>query len=201
MENLYVVVGLGNPGSEYARTRHNAGFMVVEQLAANWRFDWSTEKKFSARVAKGNRGGKRIVLCQPQTFMNLSGDSVARVASFYDAPPERVMVVVDDADLPFGQIRLRGEGGCGGHHGLESVEKHLATKAYPRLRVGIGRRDAAREITGHVLGRFSSTEAVQINRVLTAACAQVETWLEAGIQKAMSQFNGVVFDPVEGKEQ
>jgi peptidyl-tRNA hydrolase, PTH1 family len=108
---------------------------------------------------------------------------------------------VDDADLPLGQIRLRPGGGSGGHHGLESIEQQLGTRDYPRLRVGIGRHDGAREITGYVLGRFSSTEAQVLNKVLTAACSQVQTWIEAGIQKAMSQFNGVVADSVEGKEQ
>ncbi len=201
MENLYVVVGLGNPGPEYARTRHNAGFLVVEQLASDWGASWKMEKKFSARVARASCAGKKVILCQPQTFMNASGEAVARVAGFYNAPPERVLVVMDDADLPLGLLRLRPEGGSGGHHGLESVEQHLATKAYPRLRVGIGRREGAREITGHVLGRFSSTESALVNKVLTAACAQVETWLEAGIQKAMSQFNGAVIDPAEGIEQ
>jgi len=201
MDNLYVVVGLGNPGPEYSRTRHNAGFMVVEQLAASWGADWSLRKKFEARVATAARSAKKVVLCQPQTFMNASGGSVARLSAFYNVAPERVLVVVDDADLPLGQLRLRPEGGSGGHHGLESIEQHLGTKGYPRLRVGIGRREGAREITGHVLGRFGSTEVELVNRVITAACAQVETWLEAGIQKAMSQFNGTVGGPAEGIEQ
>jgi peptidyl-tRNA hydrolase, PTH1 family len=201
MENLYLVVGLGNPGPEYARTRHNAGFLVLDNLAEQWRVGWAMEKKFNARLAKTDLAGRKVILCQPQTFMNASGEAVARVARFYDAPAERVLVVVDDADLPLGHIRLRPEGGNGGHHGLESIEQHLATRAYPRLRIGIGRHQGAREITGHVLGRFSSTEAQLVNKVLTAACAQVQTWLEAGIQKAMSQFNGIVSDPAEGKEQ
>ena len=112
------------------------------------------------------------------------------------------MVVVDDADLPFGELRLRPGGSSGGHHGLESIEQHLGTRDYARLRVGIGRQSGAREITGYVLGRFSSTEAALVDKVITVASDQAEAWLEAGIQKAMSQFNGVVGGSAnEGIEQ
>ncbi|HWI55796.1 MAG TPA: aminoacyl-tRNA hydrolase, partial [Bacillota bacterium] len=141
-------------------------------------------------------GGRRLLLCQPQTFMNASGEAVGAVVTFYRVPLDHVLVVVDDADLPLGQLRLRPSGSSGGHHGLESIEQHLSTRDYVRLRVGIGRQSSAREITGHVLGRFSSTEAALMDKVLTVASDQVETWLEAGIQKAMSQFNGLVADPV-----
>jgi PTH1 family peptidyl-tRNA hydrolase len=202
MENLYLIVGLGNPGADYARTRHNAGFMVAERLAERWGARWVSEKKFNARVARAERGPRRVWLCQPQTFMNASGEAVAAVAAFYRVPRAHVVVVVDDADLPLGHLRLRPGGSSGGHHGLESIEQHLGSREYGRLRVGIGRLDGAREITGHVLGRFSSTESVLLDRVLNVACDQVETWLEAGIQKAMNQFNGAVDDSVdEGKKQ
>ncbi len=202
MENLYLIVGLGNPGSDYARTRHNAGFLVLERLAEQWRISWSYEKKFQARLARADRGEKRVVLCEPQTYMNSSGEAVGAVRDFYRVPPPQVLVVVDDADLPLGQLRLRPGGSSGGHHGLESIEQHLGTRDYPRLRVGIGRQDGQRQITGHVLGRFGSTEIELIDKVLTVAAAQAETWLEAGIQKAMNQFNGVVAGPEnEGKDK
>jgi PTH1 family peptidyl-tRNA hydrolase len=192
MENLHLIVGLGNPGADYARTRHNAGFLVAEQLAQRWRADWNYEKKFKARVARGEHGSNRVLLCEPQTYMNASGEAVGAVAGFYNIPLNRTIIVVDDADLPLGEIRLRPGGSSGGHHGLESVEQHLGTRGYARLRIGIGRQAGAREITGHVLSRFSSTEAELIDRVLTVASDQVETWLDAGIQKAMSQYNGVL---------
>ncbi len=192
MENVYLVVGLGNPGADYARTRHNAGFLVAEELARRWRADWSYEKKFKARLARAEHGPNRVLLCEPQTYMNASGEAVSAVAGFFDVPVGRTMVVVDDADLPLGQVRLRPGGSSGGHHGLESVEQHLGTRDYARLRIGLGRQAGARQITGHVLGRFSSTEAQLIDKVLTVASDQVETWLDAGIQKAMSQYNGVV---------
>lgn len=200
MENLYLIVGLGNPGTEYTRTRHNVGFVVVEMLADRWRARWVLQKKFQARLARTEQEGRRVLLCEPQTFMNASGQAVRSVGAFYDVPPARVLVVVDDADLPLGQLRLRPSGSSGGHHGLESIEQHLGTREYPRLRVGIGRQPGAREITGHVLGRFGSTEAALADKVLKVAADQAAAWLEAGIQTAMSQFNGVVDDAADERE-
>ncbi len=202
MENLYLIVGLGNPGADYARTRHNAGFLVADRLVSRWRASWAYEKKFNARLASAQRGVRRVILCEPQTYMNSSGEAVGALMAFYLVPRAGLLVVVDDADLPLGELRLRPGGSSGGHHGLESIEQHLGTREYARLRVGIGRQSGAREIAGYVLGRFSSTEAALVDRVLIVASDQAETWLEAGIQKAMSQFNGVVTDPAnEGKVQ
>jgi PTH1 family peptidyl-tRNA hydrolase len=192
MENLHLIVGLGNPGAEYARTRHNAGFQLVERLAARWDAVWAYEKKFNARVARAERDGARVLLCEPQTYMNSSGESVGPLVLFYRLPLARLLVILDDADLPLGEIRLRPGGGSGGHHGLESIEQRLGTRNFARQRIGIGRAAGAREITDYVLGRFSSTEAATADTVLTAACDQAETWLAAGIQKAMNQFNGSV---------
>jgi peptidyl-tRNA hydrolase, PTH1 family len=194
METLHLIVGLGNPGAEYAKTRHNAGFLLVEKLAVQWKCDWSNERKFIARIAKTTKGGGKILLCEPQTFMNLSGETVGALVDFYQVPKERLMVVVDDADLPLGGIRLRPEGSSGGHHGLESIEQHLGSREFARLRIGIGRKDGARQITGHVLGRFEATESGLLEKVLERASGQIDCWLEAGLQKAMSQFNGVI-DP------
>ena len=202
MENLHLIVGLGNPGADYTSTRHNAGFLVLENLATRWKASWSHERKFDARLARATRGEQLVWLCQPQTFMNLSGEAVGAIASFYRLEPSRILVVTDDADLPLGQLRMRPGGSSGGHHGLESIEQHLATRDYPRLKIGIGRRDGAREITGHVLGRFDSTESAMLNKVLAVATDQAECWLDSGIQKAMSLFNGTVKSPAnERKEQ
>ena len=195
MEHLSLIVGLGNPGAEYARTRHNAGFWLVEKLAERWRVDWSAAKKFSAWIATDRRGGQRMVLCEPQTFMNASGEAVRKLVDFYGVPVERLLVAVDDADLPLGHLRLRPGGSSGGHHGLESIESHLGTRDFARQRIGIGRRDGAREITGHVLGRFDADEREVMAKVLAAAGDQAECWLEAGLQRAMNQFNGAVVGP------
>ena len=190
MESLYLIVGLGNPGVDYAKTRHNAGFLLVEQLAARWRVDWKRERRFNAQMARAERHGRHVLLCQPQTFMNASGEAVGAVVSFYRLPRTRILVVVDDADLPLGEVRLRAGGSSGGHHGLESIEQHLGSREFARLRLGIGRQAGAREITDHVLGRFDAGETALMEKVLGRAADQVECWLEAGIEKAMNQFNG-----------
>jgi len=200
MEDLRLIVGLGNPGAEYAKTRHNAGFMLAELLAERWRADWSAAKKFHARVAKAERDGSRVLLCEPQTFMNASGESVGAMVKFYQLPLKQLVVAVDDADLPMGEIRLRPGGGSGGHHGLESIQHHLGSREFARLRIGIGRREGAREITGHVLGKFAADEAALMEKVLAKAADQTECWLADGIEKAMSRFNGVVDSESEGKK-
>jgi len=192
MDSGHLIVGLGNPGAQYSRTRHNAGFLLVERLAERWGMGWSDEKKFQARVAAGRRGAERVWLCQPQTFMNLSGEAVAAMVQFYQVPLARVLVAVDDADLPLGGLRLRPHGSSGGHHGLESIELHLGSQAVARLRIGIGRLDGMREISNHVLGKFDASESVLLEKVLTRAAEQAECWLDAGIEKAMNQYNGVV---------
>jgi PTH1 family peptidyl-tRNA hydrolase len=199
MENVFLIVGLGNPGADYAKTRHNAGFLLVEKLAADWKCDWAGEKKFQARIAKADRAGKRVLLCQPQTYMNLSGETVGALTSFYRLPLARILIAVDDADLPVGTIRLRAGGSSGGHHGLESIEQHLTSREFARLKLGIGRRDGLREITGHVLGKFDAAEAKTLEKVLERASKQVETWLDAGIEKAI-QLNGVVDSDNEEKK-
>jgi PTH1 family peptidyl-tRNA hydrolase len=192
MESCHLIVGLGNPGAEYAKTRHNAGILLVENLAARWKAQWTNERKFGARIARVERNDRRVLLCQPQTFMNLSGEAVGALKNFYQLPSERLLVAVDDADLPLGEIRLRASGSSGGHHGLESIEQHLTTREFARLRIGIGRADGAREITDYVLARFNADEAALMEKVLVRAADQVECWLDDGMEKAMNRFNGAV---------
>jgi len=201
MEDLHLIVGLGNPGADYAKTRHNAGFMLADLLAKRWRADWSAGKRFQSRVAKAERDGRRAVLCEPQTFMNASGEAVGAMVKFYQLPLKNLVVALDDADLPLGEIRLRPGGSSGGHHGLESIEQHLGSREYGRLRIGIGRKDGAREITGHVLGRLNASEMAVMEKVLARAADQLECWLAHGLQKAMSQFNGIVDDPANERQK
>jgi len=196
MEHLHVIVGLGNPGPKYVRTRHNIGFQLVERLAGNWQLDWEQRPKFSASVAGPRRAGAKAILARPDTFMNSSGEAVAALVDFYQVPVSRLLVAVDDADLPLGAIRLRGRGSSGGHHGLESVEKSLGTQSFARLRMGIGRvSDGAREIADYVLAPFSRAEAAVVDGVLAAASGQVECWLDEGLEIAMNRFNGAVSAP------
>jgi PTH1 family peptidyl-tRNA hydrolase len=199
MDLWHLIVGLGNPGKDYASTRHNAGFLLVEKLAAGWQADWTKERKFSARVARVEKYGKKILLVEPQTFMNLSGETVGAVVKFYQLPLAQLLIAVDDADLPLGEIRLRPGGGSAGHHGIESVTQHLGSREFARLRIGIGRRDGAREITNFVLGQFAAAENAVLDKVLARAAGQTECWLDSGIQKAMSQFNGAI-SPTEEKK-
>jgi len=199
MEPMHLIVGLGNPGADYAKTRHNAGFLLVERLAELWRAGWTNERKFVCRVAKAERHGKKVLLAEPQTFMNLSGEAVGGLVQYYQLPVDKILVAVDDADLPLGEIRLRPGGGSGGHHGLESVAQHLGSKAYARLRIGIGRKNEVRQITGHVLGKFGADENALLAQVLERSAAQLDCWLSAGLQKAMNQFNGAISPTNEEK--
>lgn len=193
MQDAHLIVGLGNPGRAYARHRHNAGFMLVERLAAAWRARWVTERHFHARLAQTRIEDRPVLLCQPQTFMNASGQAVRPLCDYYKVPLERLLVVVDDADLPLGELRLRPGGGTAGHHGLESISQHLGTSRFPRLRLGIGRAaPAPRQLTGHVLADFAPAELERMEKVLTRAAEQVQCWLLHGIGRAMSQFNGPV---------
>jgi len=193
VELAFLIVGLGNPGRDYARTRHNAGFLLLDRLADGWRVEWGARRKFNARVARADRGDRRIFLCEPETYMNASGEAVSTLMKFYKVSPPHLLVAVDDADLPLGTLRLRPDGSSGGHHGLESVERHLGTRDYARLRIGIGRRATdQREITDWVLAAFKKEEAPVLEKVLQTGCEQIECWLSAGVREAMNRFNGAV---------
>lgn len=188
-----MIVGLGNPGTEYRDTRHNAGFMLADRLAETCGARWRQEKKFFSEVAECGLGGRRVLLAKPLTFMNASGEAVARIAAFHKVPAAAVLILVDDADLPLGSLRLRGEGSPGGHHGLESVEQHLGTREYPRLRIGIARPESGvRDIAGHVLGRFEAGERPLLEKVLARGGEQVECWCSRGVAAAMNLYNGKV---------
>lgn len=194
MGETFLITGLGNPGTEYALTRHNVGFMVTDLLAAHWKVQFRPENSFSARIAAVNLGEDRIWLCQPLTWMNLSGEAVSAMVRFYKIPLAKVLVIMDDADLPVGTIRMRPSGSTGGHHGLESVLSLLGSNEIPRLKIGIG--DAGqKQIKGHVLGKFSKEELPVIEKVLDRAAKQALCWVEHGIQKAMNEFNGAVAAP------
>ena len=166
--------------------------MLAERLAERWGGTWRTEKKFFAAVTECGFDGRRFILCRPQTYMNASGEAVARLASFYQIAPGATLVLVDDADLPLGTLRLRPEGSPGGHHGLESVERHLGTQGYPRLKLGIARpQQASRDLVGHVLGKLSDTERTVWDKILQRAVEQVECWAVHGVAQAMNRYNGL----------
>lgn len=202
MDLSYLVAGLGNPGKEYALTRHNAGFLAVEELGRRLKAEWKNENRFNARIARTASGGHRLILCEPQTFMNSSGEAIAAVMQFFKIESARLLVLADDADLPLGTLRLRGEGSSGGHHGLESIEKFIGTRCFARLKIGIGRTEqGVREITGHVLGKFTAAEKPLVEKVLDRAARQAECWMSEGVQVAMNKFNGAIIAPVEKEKK
>jgi PTH1 family peptidyl-tRNA hydrolase len=180
----HLVVGLGNPGAQYVRTRHNIGFRVVEEFGrrhgvTSWR------SKFHARVALAQSFDTLLVL--PQTYMNDSGESVADAAGFYKVLPQNALVICDDIALPFGVLRMRREGSSGGHNGLRSIEYALATQQYPRLRVGVGRSNP--DAIGVVLGAFTSSEEKDLVEVIDRAVSGVETFLHGGVEAAIALVN------------
>lgn len=179
-----MVVGLGNPGAEYAQTRHNVGFELVDRLASAAGAPWTTQRKWEAAVAKQDH----LLLVKPLTYMNLSGQAVQRVGSYHKIPPAEMLVVYDDADLPLGALRLRQEGSAGGHNGIKSLISTLGTDRFPRLKIGIGRAGDG-EMVDHVLGRFSEAERPEVEKSLARAVDAVNCVLASGLEAAMSRFN------------
>jgi PTH1 family peptidyl-tRNA hydrolase len=186
-----LVVGLGNPGPEYEGTRHNIGFVVVGRLAERWDCSLRRKWRFTAEVGEATRPTGKVGLARPQTFMNRSGAAVAGLLRWLKLSPSELLVVVDDADLPLGQIRLRLAGGSGGHNGLRSVIAALGgVEEFARLRVGIGRRGpVGADITGHVLGKFAAVERAAVEEAVTLAADAVVVCVEEGLTVAMNRFN------------
>jgi len=187
-----LVVGLGNPGREYEGTRHNVGFAALDRLAERLKCSFRRKSRFSAQVAEagGGEAGK-VTLAKPQTFMNRSGCAVQALLVWLKIGPAQLLVVVDDADLPLGQIRLRASGGSGGHNGLRSIIEALGgNEEFARLRIGIGRTaPVGTDITGHVLGRFAPAECEVAEQAVGSAVEAMECCLQDGLVEAMNRFN------------
>lgn len=162
-----LVVGLGNPGAEYARTRHNIGFMVVEELQSRLNFP-TFKSKYNSLWCEGTHGSGKVGLMLPQTYMNESGRAVGAAAKFYKVVPERVIVIHDELDLPLGEVRCKQGGGNAGHNGLKSIQAHLGTGDFWRVRVGIGHPGVRERVTGHVLGAFTADERAVVDKVIAA---------------------------------
>jgi PTH1 family peptidyl-tRNA hydrolase len=182
-----LIIGLGNPGRKYAGNRHNVGFQCLDRLAEAWGLSFS-RRKHKALIAQGEIAGLKVILAKPQTFMNLSGEAVERLARFYQAAPENILVIYDDLDLPVGKIRLRPEGGSGGHKGMKSIIEHLGTNGFPRLRVGIGRPSHGDPVD-YVLGGFTSDDQFAMDEAYERVVSAVELWLAEGIVVAMNKYN------------
>ena len=193
-----LIVGLGNPGTKYAQTRHNVGFDLLDSLAKRWQISWSDSpgerlrqrKQFQGVYGEGiGSNNTKIRLLKPQTFMNLSGQSVRATIDWFKLPPESVLVVYDDLDLPLGKIRLRLSGSAGGHNGMKSIISHLGTQNFPRVRIGIDKSAGEKDTISHVLGKFSGVEAPIINEVIYLVNDAIELSLKQGVEKAMSLYN------------
>ncbi|MGQ3684909.1 MAG: aminoacyl-tRNA hydrolase [Candidatus Loosdrechtia sp.] len=185
---MKIIVGLGNPGEKYLKTRHNVGFMVIDQFALQLGIDCNI-MKFQSFIGKGTADNEGILLVKPQTYMNKSGIAVREVVNMYTSSLQDILVVCDDLDLPFGKIRVRRSGGSGGHRGLESIAASLGSKNFPRLRVGIGKSLVAGDTANYVLSLFSREEEAILIKAVGRACQAVKTWIAEGINVCMNTFN------------
>ncbi len=188
MDDLFAVVGLGNPGPAYAGTRHNLGYRVVELLAERWGAAL-TGGRGDYLVATATYGGRRVILAKPTTWMNESGFAVQGLVSYYRVGIERLLVVIDDVNLSLGCLRLRGGGSDGGHRGLEHVIYQLGRDDFPRLRIGIGGEDLPGDLRAYVLAPFRTEEKPIAEAAVVKAAEAAETWLDEGIDEAMNRFN------------
>ena len=188
----WLVVGLGNPGREYAGNRHNVGFLVADLLAARMGAKFGRNKRAHADVAEGRLGfgGPKVILAKPLTFMNLSGAPVAALAQFFKVPLEHIIAVHDELDVPFGQVRAKRGGGEGGHNGLRSMSKSLAAKEYARVRFGIGRPPGRQEPADYVLSDFAAAERKELDFLVDRAADVVEAIVHEGVEWAQNKYHG-----------
>lgn len=198
-DTRFLIVGLGNPGRGHRTNRHNIGFMALERLAGRHGIDLKRVQS-RAIVGTGRIANRAAILAKPQTFMNLSGEAVGPLLNYYRVPAERLLVVYDELDLPFGVIRLREKGSAGGHNGMRSIIQHAGSE-FPRLRLGIGRPPGRMEAAAYVLQDFSREDLPLLNDMLDKATDAIESFIRDGIELTMSRFNGPVTSPLEGKEK
>ena len=184
---IRVIAGLGNPGVKYQQTRHNIGFLVVDYVAAQLGLVWKSERRWKCEIAK--TADSSLLLVKPQTYMNLSGESLGPMLRFLRLPAQSLLAVVDELDLPWGKLRLRPQGSAGGHNGLRSLIQHLGTQEFPRLRLGVGRPDGVKEVVDHVLGRFSPEEQATLANILERAKVCLLAAQRQGLEAAMCTFN------------
>ena len=187
---MKLIVGLGNPGREYRDTRHNVGFMVVDEIARRHGIDWASgPSQITATLIAKRFGDEPVMVAKPLTYMNNSGDAVAGLVRYFDVNHDDLFVVVDEAALPFGRLRARPRGSAGGHNGLKSIIERLGTTEFSRLRLGVGRGDGRRDLADHVLARFERGEHADLETLITRAADAAEMFAAEGISKVMNAFN------------
>ncbi|MZQ74978.1 MAG: aminoacyl-tRNA hydrolase [Peptoclostridium sp.] len=186
---MFVIAGLGNPGGQYECTRHNVGFDVIDILAHMHGI--SVKKlKHRALVGEGFIGGQKVLLVKPQTYMNLSGDSLAEILSYYKLSPEELIVVYDDIDTDFGRIRIRKKGSAGTHNGMKSIISRIGFDDFPRIRIGVGRPFDGRDLASFVLSKFTNEEMKEIAETEKRAAEAAEAIISGGVEAAMNKYNG-----------
>jgi peptidyl-tRNA hydrolase, PTH1 family len=187
---MKLIVGLGNPGSQYERTRHNVGFMVVDRLAQQAQVPLNVDKAFKAHVAKTTLYGQAVILAKPQTYMNLSGDSVGPIARYYKVELDDILVICDEVSLPFGRLRIRPHGSDGGQNGMKHIITALGSNQFPRLRLGVGPQPAGMPLENYVLQAFPQAQQDQLPTVLDTCQQAIALWMRQGVEPTRNQFNG-----------
>lgn len=186
---MFLIVGLGNPGVEYAATRHNIGFDMITYLSDKYNIPVNS-REGKALVGKGILAGEKVMLAQPQTYMNLSGESVRALMDYYKIDIEDLLVIYDDISLDVGQIRMRGKGSAGGHNGIKSIIQHTGTQEFARIKIGVGQKPEGGDLVKHVLGRFSREEDGMFRDVFALAEEGLLVWLQEDMKSAMNKVNG-----------
>jgi len=193
---MNLIIGLGNPGTKYKKTRHNIGFMVIDELFSIWQKEYGFEKfkmnkKLAAEISTGKLDNNKIILAKPQTFMNNSGQAVQLLKKYYKIEPKNIWVIHDDIDLPLGKLRIRKNGSAGGHNGIKSIVEHLGTQDFPRFRLGISPAgDKRGDASNFVLHKFSRKEQVVLQEVIQDTVGAIEMALGQGVERAMNNFSG-----------
>lgn len=185
---MYIIAGLGNPTKEYDKTRHNVGFSVIDVLADRYRIDVS-ERKHKALCGRGVIEGQKVVLMKPQTFMNLSGESIRAAVDFYKVEPEDIIIIYDDVSLEPGQLRIRLKGSAGGHNGIKNIIAHLGTQEFPRIKVGVGEKPPRMDLAAYVLSRFSQGEQKLMDDAFSEAAGAAVMMMTDGADRAMNHYN------------
>ena len=188
-KNMFIIAGLGNPTKEYEGTRHNVGFDVIDRLADRYNIDVET-KKHLALIGKGVIAGQKVILAKPQTYMNLSGESIRSIVDYYKVDPEtELLVIYDDISLDVGKLRIRTKGSAGGHNGIKNIIAHLGSQVFPRIKVGVGEKPSKYDLADYVLGHFSKEEQVLMDEGYDQAVNAVEMILSGDINGAMNEYN------------
>jgi PTH1 family peptidyl-tRNA hydrolase len=185
---MYIIAGLGNPGEKYDNTRHNAGFLTIDALASKYNID-VREKAHKALIGKGVIEGQKVILAKPQTYMNVSGESIRALVDYYKIVQEELIIIFDDISLEPGQLRIRKQGSAGGHNGIKDIIRQLGTEKFLRIKVGVGAKPKGWDLADHVLGRFSTEDRKLVDEAIEKAAKAVDIMISQGVDAAMNEYN------------